>query len=169
LGDIDVAVRVALAHPGGYRQLPPTIRTSRLAVKMEAGECSGNSIERAEHLKLDYQRHWSRRASGDPTASLDKERLVRRLLRIADRATTIAAVSDRPWGQRLWEELQQLVDEMPDEALQAGMDADLLLGGICDLANQCKVWFGASFDVDAAIVAARARQRLRGPQRGAAS
>lgn len=169
LTDIDVAVRLAMTHPAGYRRLPLVLRSSRLAIKMQSGDCTDNSIERAEHLKLDYQRHWSRRFSGDPTASFDKERLVRSLLRIADRATGLVAISESTWGQRFWDELQRLIDDIPEADRQPGMDADLLLGGICDLANQCKVWFGASFDVDAAIAAARARHVPQSTQLGAAS
>jgi len=33
------------------------------------------------------------------------------------------------------------------------MDPELLLGGICDLTSQCKVWFSDSFDVNQAIAA----------------
>jgi hypothetical protein len=37
------------------------------------------------------------------------------------------------------------------------MDPGLLLGGICELANLCKIWFTERFDIDAEI--ARIRQR----------
>lgn len=158
LAEIDLAVRTALTHPGAYRRLPTLRRTTRLAVKMQEGGCSDNAIERAEHLKRDYRRTWSRRVGGDPTARADRERLVRRLLRIADEATRAVTAPDQPWGDQLWVELQRLVDELSEEAPQPGLDADLLLGGLCDLADQCKIWFSAAFDVQAAIDALRARQ-----------
>jgi hypothetical protein len=107
LADIDVAVRMAIAHPGGYMPLSRAIRISRLAIKMAAGQCADNSVERAEHLRLEYRRYWRDRASGDPAARAAQERLHRALLRVSDQAT--AAVTRPPggtWGAELWTELQ---------------------------------------------------------------
>jgi hypothetical protein len=61
---------------------------------MAAGCCTDNSIERAEQLRLDYQRYWRARVSGDPGARTSQHRLRRELLRISDQAT--AAVSAAP-------------------------------------------------------------------------
>jgi hypothetical protein len=159
--DIDVAVRTALAHPRGYLPLAPVPRVTRLAVKMAAGCCADNSIERAEQLRLDYQRYWRARVSGDPTARTSQERLRRELLRISDQAT--AAVSPVPgaaWGAALWQEMQARVEARPSGAWPDGLDPGLRLGGICDLGNRCRVWFSDSFDVDAAIARLRAQQTV---------
>jgi hypothetical protein len=126
---------------------------------MAAGYCPDNSIERAEQLRLDYQRYWRARISGDPAARTSQERLRRELLRISDQATT--AVSPRPgaaWGAALWQELQARAEAVPGAAGPEDLDADLRLGGICDLVSRCQVWFGDRFDVTAEIA------RLRGGQ-----
>jgi hypothetical protein len=159
--DIDVAVRAALAHPRGYLPLPPAPRVTRLAVKMAAGCCTDNSIERAEQLRLDSQRYWRSRVSGDPTARTSQERLRRELLRISDQVT--AAVSSMPgaaWGADLWRELQARVEAMPGGGWPEDLDLGLRLGGICDLGNRCQVWFSDRFDIDAAIVRLRAQQEV---------
>ncbi len=151
LADIDVAVRAALTHPRGFLPLPPTPRVTRLAVKMAAGCCTDNSIERAEQLRLDYQRYWRARISGDPAARTSQQRLRRELLRISDQAT--AELSPGPgaaWGADLWRELQACVETMPG-GWPEDLDPGLRLGGICDLSNRCQVWFSDRFDVDAAI------------------
>lgn len=157
--DIDVAVRTALAYPRGYLPLAPAPRVARLAIKMAAGSCTDNTIERAEQLRLDYQRYWRGRVSGDPTARARQERLRRELLRISDQAT--AAVSPGPhstWGAALWQELQARVEATLSGIWPDDLDPELRLGGICDLGNRCQVWFTDRFDVDAAIDRVRDRQ-----------
>ncbi|MEU5992809.1 hypothetical protein ABZ806_27900 [Spirillospora sp. NPDC047418] len=159
LGDIDVAVRTAVALPGGFMPLPTLIRTSRLAVKMAAGHCGDNSIERAEQLKLDFRNYWRARASGDPAAGMERERLMRALHRLSDQAAAATESHDRPWGADFWVEVQTQIEALLASEGRDDLDLDLLLGGICELASRCKVWFSKGFDVQAAIAQARARQR----------
>ena len=161
MADIDLAVRTAIAHPAGYLPLAPAPRVTRVAIKMAAAHCSDNSIERAEELRLDYQRYWRARISGDPAARTGQERLRRELLRISDQAAAaVLATSGAEWGQQLWQELQARVEAMPGGIWPVDLDPELRLGGICDLANRCRVWFSASFDVDAEIARLRAQQAV---------
>jgi hypothetical protein len=161
VADIDVAVRAALAHPRGYLPLPPAPWFTRLAVKMAAGCCTDNSIERAEQLRLDYQRYWRARVSGDPAARTSQERLRRELLRVSDQATAaLSPVPGAAWGADLWRELQARVEAMPAGGWPEGLDLGLRLGGICELGNRCQVWFSDRFDVDAAIARLRAQQEV---------
>jgi hypothetical protein len=156
MADIDVALRTALSDPGGYRPLAPITRLTRVAVKMAVGGCVDNSIERAEQLRLDYQRYWRARISGDPTARAVQERLRRSLLRVSDQAmSAVISTTEAARGAVLWRELQARVEGMPAEPWPDDLDADLRLGGICDLANQCRVWFSNSFDVDAELARLR--------------
>ena len=81
---------------------------------MAAGCCTDNSIERAEQLRLDYQRYWRGRVSGDPAARAVQERLRRALLRISDQATAaVISPTGAAWGADLWRELQARVEAMP--------------------------------------------------------
>ncbi|MFG3022525.1 hypothetical protein ACGFZQ_28910 [Streptomyces sp. NPDC048254] len=159
--DIDIAIRTAIAHPRGFQPLVPQPRLSHLSVKMNAGHCGDNSIERAEELHREYRDYWRQRLSGDPAARAEQARLRRRLHRVSDEAAA-AASNPTIQGRALWRELQRRVDDLPEEALPVGMDADLVLGGICDLTSECKVWFSERFDVEGEIA------RLR-TQRGDAS
>lgn len=157
VADIDVALRAALSDPAGYRPLAPIARLTRVAVKMAVGGCADNSIERAEQLRLDYQRYWRARISGDPVARAVQEQLRRSLLRVSDQATNaVIAKMETAWGTALWQELQIRVEDMPAGPWPDDLDADLRLGGICDLANQCKVWFSGGFDVGAELARLRA-------------
>ncbi|MFE3825097.1 hypothetical protein [Streptomyces sp. NPDC059092] len=158
LDDIDLAVRTAISQPHGYRPLPRLQRTTKLAVKMSAGQCSDNSIERAEHLAQEYRDFWREERSGNPAARAAQTRLERQLLRISDDATQ-ATLAEVPRGPAFWQALQRLLATMPLPDLPSGMDSELLLGGLCELTSQCKVWFSDSFDVDQAI---EAIQRGRG-------
>lgn len=148
--DISVAIKTAIAQPQGYRPMPRLRRTTRIAVKMTAGQCPDNSVERAEHLCQDYREFWREERSGDATARADQAKLRRYLLRISDEATEVTHAA-APRGPAFWRELQRLLDAIPATDMPRGMDADLLLGGICDLTSQCKVWFSDGFDVDALI------------------
>ncbi|MBL1120206.1 hypothetical protein JK364_49140 [Streptomyces sp. 110] len=158
LDDIDLAVRTAISQPHGYRPLPRLQRTTKLAVKMSAGQCPDNSIERAEHLAQEYRDFWREERSGNPTARAAQARLERYLLRISDEATQ-STLAEVPRGPAFWQAVQRLLAASPPADLPSGMDSELLLGGICDLTSQCKVWFSDSFDVDEAI---KAIQRGRG-------
>ncbi|MET8092102.1 hypothetical protein [Micromonospora sp. NPDC005220] len=149
--DIRFAIEVAAATPSGYQPLPRMILLNRLGVKMAVGNCSDNSIERAEQLRQDYEEFWRIRLEVDPAARSEQSQLRRVLLRISDNATQTSAKVDRAWGASLWLELQTQVDSMEPGHWTELLDPDLRLGGICDLTNRCKVWFSNRFDIDAEL------------------
>ena len=154
--DIDVAIRVAVRNPGGYRPLPRLERASRVAVKMAVGTCTDNSIERAEQLRADYQEYWSERMAIDTGARVERARLRRTLLRVSDEATAAVGGIAAADGPALWAELQRRLQVLPRTQFPGDMDADLLLGGVCELSNHCQVWFSERFDVEAARASLRA-------------
>lgn len=157
--DLDVAIQKAISNRAGYLPLVPPPRVTRLGIKMEEGLCADNSIERAEQLRSDYRGYWSDRGNGDPLARPVQRRLRRALLRISDDATAAIAGSGAPLrGPELWREIKARVEAMPSGEWPEDLDADLRLGGICDLTAQCMVWFSERFDVTARLGAARARQ-----------
>ena len=53
-----------------------------------------------------------------------------------------------PWGKKLWTSVQARVDTLEGTRKANGLDADMLLGGIAELSNNCVVWFSPKFDVD---------------------
>lgn len=152
LRDIETAITMALTVPGGYEPIPRMPRTSRLEVKMNVGGCSDNAIERALSLRIDYQDYWRDRESTEATARVERQRVERLLHRVSDQSTDTV----QPQGAVLWRRLQTAVDTLEQEKLPVGMDADLALGGVCDLASRCKVWFGPRFDVEAVVAQIRA-------------
>ncbi|MFI9105809.1 hypothetical protein ACIGXA_35420 [Streptomyces fildesensis] len=161
--DIDLAVMTAVANPSAYGSLTSPIKLSRAAVKMRHGSCSDNSIERGEHLRREYQRFWHDRLNGDPTARVEREKLRRLLLRVSDRANTPDMRAKGKWGAHFWIALEDALEHIPAEQLPTGMDPGLLLGGINDLTNECKIWFSDIFDVAAEI------DRIRENNRGSAA
>lgn len=161
--DIDLAIMMAVANPSAYESLGSPIRLSRAAVKMRKGHCSDNSIERSEQLRKDYQHYWRGRLTGDPTALAERDRMRRLLLRVSDKADTPTMRSISEWGPDFWRSLQDELDKIPSEQLPIGMDSDLLLGGISELANACQIWFSDRFDVASEV------ERLREENRGSAA
>jgi hypothetical protein len=151
--DIEIAIETAISQPTGFTPVVRVPRSTRLAVKMATGGCTDNGIERAEELRQDYKTYWRDRQSGDPTARSEQRKLQRRLLRISDQASTPGLP-----GTMFWQRVQDRVDDIPADELPRGMDPDLALGGICDLANECKVWFGERFNVAARIAEIHAQR-----------
>jgi len=150
LRDVDAAIRVALSNVPAYKPLPRLMRANRMAVKMARGGCSDNAIERAEILRLQYRRYWRDRASS-PTLSDPRRQARNTLMRIVDETTEAVRTDTGSWGALLWREVEQrLRAPIADPATQ-GMDADLLLGGISDLSNNCQVWFTDRFDAAAEL------------------
>lgn len=149
--DIRIAIDVGTANPGAYQPLPRTTRTTRAAVKMEVGNCYDNSIERAEQLKVDFQAYWRERKSGDPLCGPAERSLRRLLLRIADETTNQVETAGESWGRQFWKGVESNIRNIPTSEIPAGMDSDLLLGGVSDLANRCQIWFSDRFDIDSVM------------------
>ena len=124
---------------------------------MHEGQCAATSVDRAEALRKRFAS--SRRARlSSPGAREDELELELFLRRIADRATGDTRTTDgSPWGAKLWSELEDRLDLEAGKGLAVGFDTDMLLGGVADLANQCKVWFSESFDAQARIRELRER------------
>lgn len=151
VADAHVAITAALAIPGGFAPLPKLVITNKMAVKMHEGCCAATSIDRAEALRKRFTsaRRARRSNPGAREAELELELFLRRT---ADRATGATRTSDKkPWGARLWTELEDRLDAEAGKGPAAGFDTDLLLGGVADLANQCRVWFSESFDAQARV------------------
>jgi hypothetical protein len=148
--DIHVAIQTARKNPLGYRPLRAPSKLTKLSVKMARGECADTSIGRAEELRMAYSRYWRERRNNVPGSSSEKRALERVLLRLADRATRDCRLPTEAWGTPFWSALDQGTESMKTN-LPKGFESDLALGGISDLAAQCKVWFSDAFDVKAAI------------------
>lgn len=51
----------------------------------------------------------------------------------------------------MWTELEDRLTREAGAGPAAGLDVDMLLGGVADLANSCKVWFSEPFDAQAQV------------------
>ncbi len=158
VADAHVAITAALTTPGGFRPLPKLIITNKMAVKMDEGLCAATSIDRAEALRKRFAsaRRHRRSNPGAREAELELELFLRR---IADRATGAIRMTDgEPWGAKLWVEIEDRLEAEAGTGAATGFDTDMLLGGVADLANQCKVWFSEPFDAQARLRELRERQ-----------
>lgn len=156
LQDVSIAINTALASPAAYIPIPSPTRLSKLSMKMANGGCSDTSIERAERLRIDYSRYRRERRNSVPGSEAELPPLKRALHRIADEETKQSRTPMGLWGDELWTSLSRRLEYAPAELTKIGLDGELGLGGICDLASRCQVWFGPRFDVDAAIANAKA-------------
>lgn len=151
VADAHVAVMAALTTPGGFAPLPKLVIANKMAVKMNQGRCAATSIARAETLRKRFSayRRDQRSRPGAREAELDLELLLRR---IADQATgATRTIGSDPWGAPLWTELENRLILVVRGGAAAGLDVDMLLGGVADLANNCKVWFSEPFDAQAEV------------------
>lgn len=157
--DILLAVRSAIQNPGAYMPLARPAKLTKLSVKMANGGCSDTSIARAERLKLDFARYRRAREATVPGSSAERAAIERHLLRIADEETARSRSVTGRWGADLWAAMSTRLSAAPPQHLSAGLDGELALGGVADLASRCQVWFSPGFDVDSAIAA---EKKLRG-------
>ena len=150
VADAHVAIAIAISTPGGFAPLPRLVITNRMAVKMHEGRCAATSIDRAETLRKRFNafRRVQRSTPGGREAEIDLELLLRR---VADHATASTRTVTEPWGAAMWTELENRLTVEAGSGAAATMDTDMLLGGIADLANNCKVWFSESFDARARV------------------
>jgi hypothetical protein len=158
VADAHVAITAALTNPGGFTPLPKLVITNKMAVKMDEGRCAATSIDRAEALRKKFASTRRDRRS-NPGAREDELELELFLRNIADRATGATRTTDgKPWGAMLWTEIEDRLDAEAGNGTATGFDTDMLLGGVADLANQCKVWFSEPFDPQARLRELRERR-----------
>lgn len=159
--DIQTAVSSAVANPLGYLPLEPHSLVTRLGVKMARGGCAETSISRAEDLRRAHNSYWRLRRTSVPGSAAELHTIQRALQRVADRATMAcrgdsAGLGDSArWGTALWKVLDLETETLKVEGIPKGLDPDLALGGIGELAARCKVWFSEPFDVTAEIARIR--------------
>lgn len=146
LADVETIVEVALANTSGYRPLPKKVWATRVAVKMDVGGCSDTAIGRAERLRLQYRTHWRAETSG-PSKIAAERKVLNMLHRVAEEEVELVSHPTEPWGKKLWTSVQARVDTLEGTRKANGLDADMLLGGIAELSNNCVVWFSPKFDV----------------------
>jgi hypothetical protein len=150
LADIDIAVRIGIAHVGGYAPLPRIVKANRMAIKMARGGCNDNSIERADELRLQYRSHI--RVLRSSPSTRDRHGLVTNmLLRVVDESTRSVRGGAIDWGDALWAELDRRFREMEGTGDAHGLSSDLLLGGASELADRCQAWFTDRFDAQAEL------------------
>ena len=159
--DIAIAIRTALANPLGYMPLSVPGQLSKLSVKMAWGGCADTSISRAERLRSDFKRYWRERDDSVPGSAAERYVMERTFLRVADEATSEVRTATGTWGSPFWIALANHLDRLHESGSIDGLDNDLALGGICDLAAKCEVWFSPRFDVKAEIARLRAERAAK--------
>jgi hypothetical protein len=157
VAQVDAVVRIASRNAGGFTPLPTFRPLNRMAVKMAEGGCHENAIQRAEVLRIDYRRRYARR-SGLPSEEADRIRLQRLLLRVVDESTYAVVADGQQWGGPLWQAIGSRLDQLDGSPEALHLDSDTMLGGICDLANACRVWFSPRFDVSERLRAIKEQQ-----------
>lgn len=145
LDDVDTAIRFALNNIAGYVPLPRVIKANRMAMKMAQGGCSDNAVERADELRLQYRQYWRARRSS-PNTSDQRRQVDNTLQRIVDEATDVVRTDTASWGAQLWRELCQRFQALEGQPEAIGLNADLLLGGVSELSNNCRAWYTDRFD-----------------------
>ena len=150
VADAHVAITAAITTPGAFAPLPRLVITNTMAVKMHEGRCAATSIDRAETLRKRFNafRRVHRSTPGGREIDIALELLLRR---VADHATASTRTTTEPWGAAMWTELESRLTVEAGSGTAATMDTDMLLGGIADLTNNCKVWFSESFDARARV------------------
>ncbi|GEA84818.1 MULTISPECIES: dsDNA nuclease domain-containing protein [Cellulomonas] len=139
----DVAI---LPVPRG-RSMAPT----RLAIKLVNAGCHDTTVHAAEAAARQW-REYELDMNLQPGTAQDLARLkVRTLLAVSDLHERCAEGAEQAdYGPVMWRMMRDVVRE---PRLQDGgglfVDDELILGLVCDLTSECKVWFSDYFDIDA--------------------
>jgi hypothetical protein len=150
VADAHVAIAAAMLTPGGFAPLPKLVIVNKMAVKMNEGRCAATSIDRAESLRKRFTtfRRAQRSKPGGREAEVDVQLLLKR---VADRATGATRTATEPWGAALWTELEDRLAIEAGLGPAEGLDTDMLIGGVADLTNNCRVWFSEPFDAQTRV------------------
>ncbi|QDY10188.1 hypothetical protein FJK98_26075 [Micromonospora sp. HM134] len=159
--DVILAVRSAAASPGAYATPNLKIAATRLAAKLDDGGCTETTMLGAETFAERWRRERHKHADvpGMAQQFFDAEERLRYLAsKVAEEAAEEA--NGAKYGSKMWRKFDTVDLVGALGALPVPREPLVALGGICDLASRCQVWFGPLFDVDARQ--AQMRQRLGG-------
>lgn len=158
VSDILVAVETAASAPGAYTELDFPSPTTRLALKLLDGGCTPTTIRTAEALAANWRQTRHERVADVPGIVADFAAAELRLRQLASIAAERSSSQDTSakYGSAMWQELNRLATANALTSLPVNVNDHLAMGGICDLASRCQVWFGPEFDIAAAQEKARA-------------
>ncbi|WP_328381013.1 hypothetical protein OHQ88_24590 [Micromonospora zamorensis] len=148
--DVIFAVQNAVNSPGAYATPNLTVAATRLAAKLEDGGCTVTTILSAETFAERWrrERHKNSDVPGMAGQFYDAEERLRYLAsKVAEEAAEESGGAK--FGSKMWRKLDGSELAGALGALPVPHDPLVALGGICDLASRCQVWFGPHFDVEA--------------------
>jgi len=126
--------------------------TTKLAAKLINGGCSPTTVRAAErHAELFREFEVKLVADDTPGAYSDLANIRDWALLRAGYAHDAALTADVP-GRAMWKSLPDMID-VPAELTTLSVTKEILIGAVCALASECKVWFSEEFDMDAALTA----------------
>jgi hypothetical protein len=73
------------------------------------------------------------------------------LRRVLDEVTDDVRVEGAAWGSKLWRAIDSRFRELDGTPEAHGLSAELMLGGVSDLANLCRAWYSDRFDAKGAL------------------
>lgn len=132
----------AVAHPRRFLA-PHKPHRNTVSVKMDAGGCSANAIQRAEEGMKEWRDRVSMEGDDSPGNHAQVEVFVKELhQRVDDVEYDLlnGGSSGKDFGRRLWGESVRLpVNSFP--TLPFPLTRSLLTGAIADASDQCRIWF----------------------------
>lgn len=132
----------AVAHPRRFLA-PRKLHRNTVSVKMDAGGCGANAIQRAEENMKEWRDKISTEVDDSPGSHAQIEVFTKELRQRVDDVEydlLNGGSSDKDFGRRLWGDSVRLpVDSFP--ALPFPLTRSLLTGAIADSSDQCRIWF----------------------------
>jgi hypothetical protein len=148
LAIVEVCAALGLESVQAVDRMPATI----LAAKLVNGGCSPTTVRAAERQAELWREFEVRLATDDsPGASSDLVNIRDWALLKASHAHEAAQSAEVP-GRAMWQSLAGFVAD-PIPVTNVALTSDLLVGAVCALASECKVWFSDEFDMNAALAA----------------
>ncbi|MDD7938677.1 hypothetical protein PHK61_09640 [Actinomycetospora lutea] len=151
IADVEEALRHAASNPGAYEAPNERTALTTLAIKLIKGGCSVTTVRVAEDLAGNWRALRRVRTADVPGASAKFSIAEHRLRTIASVAADDAmgeAQDGNGYGRAMWRLLTQRIRATDFALLEIDPEDDgAVLGGVCDLASRCVVWFGPEFNI----------------------
>ncbi|MEV8168852.1 hypothetical protein AB0O70_13070 [Microbacterium paraoxydans] len=144
---VDLCVTLGL-EPTTVDDLPaPTV----LSMKVINGGLTMTTAHWAEQLAQSWRLFEEAAEAGGPGAYAQMSSLrvwVQGRASEASEEATLAGLVD---GRIMWTRLRHHLKNVPDEIASPLITEEILLGGACVLASECKVWFSSAFVIEEAM------------------
>jgi hypothetical protein len=127
-----------------HRELAPTV----LGIKLINAGLTATTVHMAEDAALLWRKYESesdRDAFGEMSAVANAKHAIHEIASAVHEELVSSGITS--YGTTMWLRLMNTFSPESLSSTPSGLSKSLMIGALCDLASQCKVWFSPEFDL----------------------